>query len=274
MVELEQHSFCNRKCWFCPNSFIDRQFKPVAFLDEGVYIQILKDLASINYSQIISFSGNCEPFSQPQFYLERVKWAREHLPNAFLMSNSNTDYLTAHIVRTAAAHGLNVLKAQLYFGKNEEYTDEAIKEKFGVLQEKLSGITFSQMLKNQWFTKIGDCVVHAYSKDWHKVGHNRCDVPVRKTVKRMHTCYEPVQYIGVNYNGWVTPCCNLRSDYERHEPLMLGQMDETPGRIFELYQGLVLSEKEYPCVSCMAKEWHANGKLTYETILEEWKNGE
>ena len=24
-VEIENHSFCNRTCWFCPNSFIDRR---------------------------------------------------------------------------------------------------------------------------------------------------------------------------------------------------------------------------------------------------------
>ena len=24
-VEIENHSFCNRVCWFCPNAFIDRR---------------------------------------------------------------------------------------------------------------------------------------------------------------------------------------------------------------------------------------------------------
>ena len=24
LIEIEVFSFCNRKCWYCPNSYIDR----------------------------------------------------------------------------------------------------------------------------------------------------------------------------------------------------------------------------------------------------------
>ncbi len=273
MVELEQHSYCNRKCWFCPNQSIDRQFEPVKFLDTGIYMQILRDLASINYNQIVTFSGNCEPFSQPAFPL-RVQAARELLPNAFLMTNTNTDYLTTGLVRTVSDAGLNVIKAQLYFDKNEEYTDEVIQEKMSLLQERLPGIEFEQRIKNQWFALVGDMIIHAYSKNFYKVGHNRCDVQVRKTIKRLHTCGEPIQYIGINYAGQVTPCCNIRPDYPPHESMLLGQMDDKPGTLFELYQGMLLPETEYPCQICMGKNWHANGKLVYQDILKELKNGE
>ncbi|NIP45575.1 MAG: hypothetical protein GWN21_04225, partial [Gammaproteobacteria bacterium] len=32
-VEIENHNFCNRICWFCPNSFIDRRTR----------LQLMKD---------------------------------------------------------------------------------------------------------------------------------------------------------------------------------------------------------------------------------------
>jgi organic radical activating enzyme len=264
MVELEQHSYCNRKCWFCPNQFIDRQ-KPVEFLDAGVYRQILNDLASIGYDQIISFSGNCEPFSQPEF-LDRVKQARDLLPDAFLMTNTNTDYLTTEVVHNAAEAGLNVIRAQLYFDEDEEYTEEATDEKMWKLREKLLGIDFLKRL-GSWFAIVGEnMVVHAYSKDFRKVGHNRCDVRVRKTVIRMHTCFEPVQYFGVDYQGIATPCCNIRPDYEPYKDIVLGKMNESPGRMFELYQGLLLPETKYPCRTCMGKHGHPNGKLVYKKL--------
>jgi len=270
MVELEQHSYCNRKCWFCPNQFIDRQFTPVQFLDEAIYTQILKDLASIDYDEIISFSGNCEPFSQPAF-LERVKLAKEYLPNAVLFTNTNTDYLTTEMVHDAAQGGLNLIKAQLYFDRDEQYNDDAIDEKMWKLREKLLGIDFEEKVKNKWFALVGDMVIVAYSKDFRKVGHNRCDVQVRKAVKRVHTCGEAVTFIGVNYAGQVQPCCNIRADYPKHKPLILGQMDDKPGTIFELYQGVLLPETAYPCSICMGKQWHPNGKLIYQEIIREMK---
>lgn len=268
MVELEQHSYCNRKCWFCPNKFIDRQFVPAKFLDEDIYTSIIADLAIIDYDQIISFSGNCEPFSQPKF-IDRVVMARTMLPRAFLMTNTNTDFLTTETLCRAAEAGLNVIKAQLYFDKDEEYTREATYKKMDGLKVKLLGIEFIERC-GQWFAMVGEnLIVHAYSKNWHKVGHNRCDVPVRKTEIRMHTCFEPVQYFGVDYQGLATPCCNIRPDYPPYKDIILGRMDNTPGRIFELYQGILLSETEYPCRTCMGKHGHPNGKLVYHEILKE-----
>lgn len=274
MFEIEPHSYCNRKCWFCPNSFIDRQFRPVKFLDQKIYLQILQDLASINYSEVLCFAAFCEPFSQPSF-LDRIKEADALLPNALLQTNTNTDYLTIETVQDAAKAGLNIIKAQLYFDKDEEYTDKATQEKFTWLQKKLPGIEFKKRVKNQWFALVGkDLVVHAYSKDFRKVGHNRCDVQVRKTTKRYHTCGEPIQMFGVNYNGWAVPCCNIRSDYPPHKNVLLGRMNDTPGRIFDLYQGTLIPETQYPCSVCMGKQWHPNTKIVYTEIIRELKNGE
>lgn len=272
LVELEQHSYCNRRCWFCPNQFIDRRFKPVQWLDFDIYTQILSDLALIKYDQIISFSGNCEPFSQPEF-INRVDLARHFLPDACLITNTNTDYLTPQVAIDASNTGLNLIKAQLYFDKDEKYTTEAIRSKMDDLEHKLPGIEFKEQIPNEWFALIGDMVIHAYSKDWHKVGHNRGDVMVRLAHKRMHICGEAIQYIGVNYKGQVTPCCNIRGDHKPHERLMLGQMDKNPGTLFKLYQGTLLPENEYPCKRCNGKGWHANGKMVYEEILKEMKNG-
>lgn len=272
MVELEQHSYCNRKCWFCPNQTIDRKFTPAKFLDEKIHSSINADLASIEYDQIISFSGNCEPFSQSAKFIKRIKMSRSVLSDAFLMTNTNTDYLTTEIVNKAADAGLNIIKAQLYFDKDEPFKREAILRKIKALKAKLPGIEFVERF-GQWFAVVGDnLIVHAYAKDWHKVGHNRCHVPVRKTEVRMHTCFEPVQYFGVDYRGFATPCCNIRPDYPPYKDLILGKMDTKPGTMFKLYQGLLLPETEYPCNTCMGKHGHPNGKLVYREILKDLKN--
>lgn len=270
--EIEPHSYCNRKCWFCPNTFIDRT-GPVQFMDQAMYLQVLSDLASIEYSGFVSFVGWCEPFSQPSF-LDRVKEASEFLPNAFLASNSNTDYLTTEIVRQVASNGLHLLRAQLYFDKNEGCTENVIAHKFAKLRDKLPGITFTERA-GHWFALVDEkLVIHVQSKNFKEVGANRCGLEVRKIEKRYHTCYEGVQYFGVNFNGKAIPCCHIRSDYPPHEKYLLGQVTDEPGKIFELYRGVILPEQEYPCNACSHKESHANIKIVYTEILRDLKNGE
>lgn len=270
LFEVEPHSYCNRKCWFCPNSVIDRT-GPVKFLNWRIYTQVIKDLAEIDYSESMSFGGWCEPFSQARF-LDYLKEARGHLPQASTFSNTNTDYLTTEIVQDVADIGLGLLKAQLYFDEDEEYTRENICNKMDSLQSKLPDIEFVEKDTNHWFALVDNMVIVAYSKDFRKVGHNRCDLQVRKPRKRYHTCGEPIQMFGVNHNGWAVPCCNIRSDYPPHKDVLLGKMDDKPGRIFELYQGVFLPEDQYPCSTCMGKEWHANHKIVYTEIISEMRN--
>lgn len=272
LFEIEPHSFCNRKCWFCPNCVIDRT-GPVKFLDWNIYVQVLRDLASIDYSEEMCFAGWCEPFSQPRI-LDYLKEAKEYLPSAPTFSNTNTDYLTTELVQELADIGLGMLKCQLYFDEDEEYTTEAIRGKMDKLKAKLPGIKFHEKVKNQWFALVGNMVIVAYSKNFRVVGHNRCDVQVRPTEKRYHTCGETITMFGINHNGWAVPCCNIRSDYPPHKDVLLGKMDDTPGKIFELYQGVLIPIGQYPCSTCMGKEWHCNPKIVYDLILKELRNGE
>ena len=267
LFEFEPHSYCNRKCWFCPNSFIDRT-GPVKFLDWAIYTQALRDLASIDYSESMCFAGWCEPFSQPRFF-DYLKEAAEWLPNAALFSNTNTDYLNVKVVQEAADIGLGLLKVQLYFDEDETYCDGNIAIKMNKLKERLPGIEFKEKVRNKWFALVGDMIIVAYSKDFRKVGHNRCDVQVRKPQKRYHTCGETITMFGINHNGWAVPCCNIRSDYPPHKDVLLGKMDDKPGRIFDLYRGVLIPEGQYPCSVCMGKQWHPNHKIVYDEILKD-----
>jgi hypothetical protein len=246
----------------------------VKFLDQEVYETLLKDLSSIDYCESLNFAMFCEPFSQKSF-LDRVAEARNYLPNALLVVNTNTDYLTDEVLKRAANRGLNLIKAQLYFDEDEEYCLEAVREKFGKLQKKIPEVQFRAIegIHDRWFALVGDSmVIVAYAKDFRKVGHNRCDIKLRtKAGKRYHTCGEPIQFVGLNHNCDVTQCCNHRADYEPHKPFLIGTLDATPGKIFELYKGVFIPEDTYPCSTCMGKEWHACHKIVYEEMLGEMR---
>jgi len=240
-------------------------------MDQVMYLQILSDLASIDYSEYLSFVGWCEPFSQPSF-LNRIKEASEYLPNAMLASNSNSDYLTTEVVEQAADNGLHLLRAQLYFDKDEDCTEEIIGRKLCELKAKLLGIEFEER-EGHWYALVGGkMTLHVQSKNFKDVGINRCDIPLTKVRKRYHTCYEGVQYFGINYTGWAVPCCHIRSDYPPHKESLLGQITSEPGKIFELYQGVILPERQYPCSGCSHPQSHANVKIVYSEILRELQN--
>lgn len=273
LFEIEPHSYCNRKCWFCPNKVIDRT-GPTKYFDRKIYSQILKDLASIDYSESMCFAGWCEPFSKPTTIYAMIHEAKKLLPNASLFSNTNTDYLSTAMLHVIAGVGLDQLKCQLYFGEYEEYNGDAIVGKMDALKAQLPGIKFEERATHKWFALIGNMVIVAYAKDFRKVGHNRCDVQIRPAQKRYHTCGESITMFGVNHNGWAVPCCNIRSDYKPHKNMLLGEMDDSPGRIFELYKGAIIPETQYPCAICMGKQWHPNHKIVHNRILKELKNGE
>ena len=64
MVEVEVFSYCNRRCWFCPNSLIDRQSK-TEYMSEELYLHILDQLAGADYRHMISYSRYNEPLAEP-----------------------------------------------------------------------------------------------------------------------------------------------------------------------------------------------------------------
>ena len=36
-IEIEIFSYCNRKCWFCPNSFVDRRSENLIMPEEKIF---------------------------------------------------------------------------------------------------------------------------------------------------------------------------------------------------------------------------------------------
>lgn len=50
---------------------------------------------------------------------------------------------------------------------------------------------------------------------------------IKQDFKRDFPCYEPQQFIGVNYDGTVSPCCNIRNDIKKHKPFIVGDLHES-----------------------------------------------
>ncbi|TKZ28423.1 radical SAM/SPASM domain-containing protein [Brachyspira catarrhinii] len=225
MVEIEIFSYCNRKCWFCPNSFIDRNSTNILMLEE-LYLKILNELKSINYSNMISYSRYNEPTSNREIFIKRLKQAKAIIPNATLHTNTNGDFLTRDYLDELYEAGLKSMNIQSYLSKDEIFNANDIKIKVGKMAEKL-GLDFIEKINTidryEIAFKYKDMNLNMYARDFRLNGNNRGGVlDTIPAVVRKYPCYIPFTDIYIDYNGKVLPCCNFRSDIKEHNNFILG----------------------------------------------------
>lgn len=235
--EIELFSYCNRTCWFCPNSFVDRRSKK-EHLSESVYISILEELRENGFGADwqggeISYSRYNEPLSDDIFF-ERVSQAKEILPNALLRTNTNGDYLSPEIIERAESSGLGLLNIQLY--PTGEYSVKEIRrlykqktKKLGIetrLIEPKSTDWSDYRGKIKWEGQFGKMKVWMLGRDFSSNGVDRGG-SIDSLTKGFRTspCSYPSKGIYIDWNGNVMPCCNLRSDIKEHEGYILGNVN-------------------------------------------------
>tara|TARA_B100000131_G_scaffold310867_1_gene343013 strand:- start:11 stop:757 length:747 start_codon:yes stop_codon:yes gene_type:complete len=192
LIEIELFSFCNRQCSFCPNSFIDRH-SDNKVLDLDIFKKIIQELKSINYSNYISFSRYNEPLSYRDILDNRIKYIRKHLPDVKLVMNTNGDY---------DWKGVDVDELTIM-----DYDGKLKKEQLGLFKRKNKPHLVRIM-------RLG------------KINNRAGSLKIRKKYIRDFPCHEPTYFVGIDYNGNVVPCCNIRSDVDLHKDYVLGNLKE------------------------------------------------
>lgn len=239
LVEIEVFSFCNRKCWFCPNSIIDRHSVNY-YMDEKIYLKILNDLRMIGYQGQISFSRFNEPFADPIIF-KRIEQARENVPKAVLIANTNGDYLTRSNLDFLAQMGFGCLNVQVYPNQREE-EDNAWNPQENI-SHIMDGLSIDlQLVRNepgQWVEfagSLGKMALRVYYRNFRKNGNYRGGtVAGINTRERVVPCLASVDSVYIDYNGKVMPCCNLRSDFSGHAAYVLGDVCNESKNLFSIY---------------------------------------
>lgn len=260
-IEIEIFSYCNRQCWFCPNSLIDRHSENI-IMDEDLYLKILYELQKINFSGQISYSRYNEPLSHFDIFLERLYQAREILPNALLHTNTNGDFLKKPMLKQLYDAGLRSLDIQSYLREDEEFNRRNIRAKIekraANLDVKCNIVKYNtDMVEGNFKYKDMNLVMRA--RDFRINGNNRAgSLETIKPVKREKPCWIPFKDIYIDYNGNLMPCCNMRSDVEGHKKFIMGNVNNNSlEEIFnnENYKKMrdILKKdniKLYPCNEC------------------------
>lgn len=264
-VEIETHSYCNRRCNYCPNVVGDRLGDNKQMRPEHWKL-IVDNLAEIDYAGNLVFQSYNEPLAD-RAIVDRLREARAAAPRARLMTYTNGDYLDAEYLQALSDAGLDYMHVSIHTRYNGKYSEvDALN-----LIAKLVGRLKSKIRYKQ--VKAGSFIVA-------QIPHSRIEIEVRainyfehgndrgglvEVVKKPPTrtapCHFPFAHFYVGFSGNVTPCCHIRSDSPAHADHLFGNLDDF-GSIFEAWAGQVGAAwrralitplaKGGPCEHCVA----------------------
>lgn len=236
LIEIENFSYCNRTCWFCPNSVVDRSENK--WLPVTTYDRIIDQLAEIEYSGELTYSRYNEPLAFRTEMINRLKCASIKLPNAVLRTNTNGDYLTADYVEELAEAGLKQLWIQQY--PKGEFNHDEMAEKVEKKIEKL-GLTANMLVNVPGFKIEYELVhpkmtIHIRARNFAFDGSSRGEVvPVAQDYIRTAPCRQVHNNMYIDFNGKIMVCCALRSDIPKHRSGVMGHVDD--GKLWDIFQG-------------------------------------
>lgn len=258
MVEIEVFSYCNRRCWFCPNALIDRHSN-TTYMPEALYLGILDQLRDADYRQMISYSRYNEPLAD-RIILSRIEQAKARLPKAILHTNTNGDYLTAQYLGELADAGLRSLNVQIYLGNDDRYDHERMRAKLLRTIEHLQ--LNASMVKDDpgvWLEASAECAgirMRIYARNFELNGCSRGEsVPIQLMYRRTSPCLSPFHHVYIDFNGKVMPCCNLRSDVPGHADAVVDDLN-TANDLFLVYAGEALASWRRSLIGFEKKAGH------------------
>lgn len=238
LIEIEVFSYCNRQCWFCPNSNIDRHSQN-KYMDENLYMKIINELSEINYSGIVSYSRYNEPFSD-EIILTRLKYARKKLRYANLYTHTNGDYLTKELLKKLEQSGINTIRIQYYMKKDEKYEKNIILQKM-IHRSKAFCDSYSINYFNDYYVELKiknrniDIIYQAINFTDYACNRGEA-LNIKMDYKRKTPCFIPFANMYIDYNGLVLPCCNMRSDIAEHKKFIVG--DTNLQHLWDIFSGL------------------------------------
>ncbi|KPF79144.1 hypothetical protein IP78_09680 [Brevundimonas sp. AAP58] len=231
MVEIEVFSYCNRRCWFCPNATHDRISSNIHMRPE-LYTDLLGQLRSIDYKGLISFSRYNEPFAD-RVILDRIREAHETLPGARIHTNTNGDYLDFDYIEEIYDAGMRSLNIQFYLKNNDRYDHEAVRARALQTMARLKlPHTLVRDEPGVWLEytfEYKDMTIRGYGRNFETDGTSRGgQVDIRRDYVRTSPCMMPYWAVYIDYNGKMVPCCNFRSDIPDHFDYIVGDLNEQP----------------------------------------------
>lgn len=264
-IDLELFSYCNRRCLYCPNAFIDR-ISTNNYLPGPIYRMIVRDLAEIDYRAKITLNFYNEPMADP-VTLEACRELRSALPGASIRMNTNGDYLNKDSFEEIREAGLNHLMISLHVSAVVDWDDEKVKFRAEQIYERTGrrpeSIDFRPGEFYRAIIPFEGMKVEVVQGNYNQFGYNIGGLMrhIPAPTERLSPCDEPFKSMTVTYNGNLTACCRIRGDADDHKPYVTGNLADY-GSIYEAWANdalagwrrhlLGFNPKASPCNSCKA----------------------
>lgn len=264
-VVLELNSKCNRKCWFCTNTYVDMCPDNVDMSDE-VFEKIVRELAEIDYDQDICLSFFNEPLLCTKL-MERIKELKERLPKSFVYLFTNGDYLDKEKIDRLEKAGLDILFIDIYTNKIEFDVEEVYQKALQLMDRvQLSSLSASTRKSECGLLiskRYGSMDIEIASNNFSQMASNRGEalpdyLPIPKIASHPLLCVKTFISYHIDFRGNVWPCPNYHREYTPHQEFCLGNiLDES---MFDIYLGkniMSYREKHFfhrsslPCRSCI-----------------------
>jgi radical SAM protein with 4Fe4S-binding SPASM domain len=276
MIEIEIHSYCNRACPWCPNRCINRHF--FEMLNGDIYEKLIRELEDNHFTGAISFSRNNEPFYKPDLLRKKIQYARKHLPESKIVTNTNGDYLRR--VYDIDCMGIDDLSIMDYDCIGIEACTKRL-EDIGAKVDYIDGNFIYAHSEETNIVYVADWPKHVQLED---KGGLLCfsrltDYKIRSNKERAHECTEPYRFVAVDYNGKVTPCCQIRSDSPAHEHFVLGDLHDNTlteiwtGEKAQEFRSTSLNDRT-PCIWCHKPQGRYTRDIPDIHYSEQYKKGD
>jgi len=204
IIEISVVAACNRRCPFCPVSS-GNYYKNLGLsgvMKEGLYQKLLKDLADIDYSGMILFSGESEPLLHKKLN-HLIRETKKALPRCRIEVNTNGDLLAPNKLQKLFESGLDTLSISLYDGPEQIEKFDEMRDSVGVSPKKI-------LLRRRYFaegnfginmTNRGGLVdSNSFRDAADSSPSSAVDFP------RRQVCFYPFYMLTVDVGGNVTIC--------------------------------------------------------------------
>lgn len=262
-LEIETHSYCNRRCGYCPNVVGDR-LGDNKRMEPAMFARVVADLAEIEWSGSFVLNSYNEPLADRDI-LDRIAQARAALPKARIMIYTNGDYLTPAYVAELAAAGLDYMHVSIHMNAADVYSDIYALDRIAEVGTRIRIAPKFKTVERGNFV-IARCPhpkleIELRAINFWKHGKDRGGLIKQITTDRPRTlpCYFPFEYMHIGFEGTIVPCCHIRSDNEEHRPYRVGNLRDFPS-LYQAYAGAKLAgwrrhlisskEKDAPCRTC------------------------
>lgn len=210
-ISIEINSFCNKKCFFCPNSKYNLRSKNNK-MPLDLITKIFKNLRILNYSGKISFHFYNEPLSDERLP-DIISLCRKIVPRACINFATNSDLIeNSEQIYNLFRRGLNQLQLNIYSNKERRLEIQNLIDR--VAEVNLGNVDVNSGPR-KWIYRIDSKFDQLEIINTGKIGKfkfcNRSGLLKSFTNQKLpinKVCTRPFRMMQINYKGNVLICCN------------------------------------------------------------------